>query len=42
VTTSAWGESSTSTGFVGGFDETTLYNSAITATDVANLYAAGH
>jgi hypothetical protein len=42
VTASAWGESSTSTGFVGGFDETTLYNSAITATDVANLYAAGH
>jgi hypothetical protein len=38
----SWGESSTTTGFVGGFDETTLYTSALTSTDAANLYAAGH
>ncbi len=42
VGATAWGESSTSTGFVGGLDETTIYNGAITATDVSNLYAAGH
>jgi signal peptidase I len=31
-----------STALVGSLDETTVYPTALTATDVANLYAAGH
>lgn len=31
-----------STGLIGGLDETTVYTSAITDSDVTNLFAAGH
>jgi hypothetical protein len=38
----SWDEPSATTGFVGGLDETTIYRSTLTPTDVTNLFAAGH